>query len=562
MNAPLPNLTFVRIKYGNRESSWSFNSLYYTGFSALSIRDASRSLSYKTPPAPDSLRVKLCLRLYENLQGEITAGKSPATIKATYQATRSFFAWADENSKSLSLSAIEQVFVDWCDWHFDKTRGNPSAAQTAFTKAARVGSLIDSALDRQRTLISLSRLRKRGHTKAWVRNSEKIAFDNLFSMGEALIDVCNSLTTERTQGKLPIIINFRTGKTLEHWCGLIPTESLKWGGRISEGGRYLNNRVKRMEDASWNSRHSIMNVRIEAEILIFIAQTQMNLTQVLELRYSKVSYQSTGNGYRVANIYKARRGGEVSFNIYSEYRQHFEKYLKWRDVIFPGDDLLFPLRSHNTRTLGNCPRLSGIRKILTKIKIEYFPPRALRLAKVNWLLRKTRDPSLTAEMAQHAETTLLQSYERPNHQAALAEMTRYHQAQEAALAPPGPGMCILPEPLMIISASKGSPKPDCANPAGCMFCQHQRDIAELDHVWSLYSYRYLKSIELATHRPSAEPLGEHPAKLVVDIITRKLQTFSEIEVFKPWINESELRVEEKRFHPKWDGFIRLMEYRL
>ncbi|WP_336873436.1 site-specific integrase [Pseudomonas juntendi] len=481
---------------------------------------------------------------------------------ATFQTTRSFFKWADSNEKTLSLGTIEQVFLDWCDWNFDATRTRPTAAQTAFGNAARVGALIDDALDRTSTIISLSRLRKKTKPKNWGRESDKIDFSKLFAMGEALVDICESLTAEVVRGPLPINISYRDGKTTTHWCGLIPTEKLKWNGLLGENKKALPRRERRISDVSWNSRHSIMNLRLEAEILIFIAQTQINLTQALELKVSKVTYQSITTGYKVANLHKARRGGEVSFDIYSEYRQHFDRYLKWREQIFPDDELLFPLRSHATKTPGTCPVFRAVRNVLKDLDISYVNPRALRLSKVNWLLRKTRDPSLTAEMAQHTETTLLQSYERPNHQAALSELTRYHQAQESALAPPGPGMCVSPEPLLINSALKGTPKPDCANPAGCLFCVHQRDIAELDHVWSLFSYRYLKSVELATHRPTTNESVIHPAKIVVDAVTAKIDAFSKIDEFKAWIAESAIRLDEGRFHPKWDGFIKLMEYRL
>jgi hypothetical protein len=561
MNTHLPDLTFKQIEYGNRETPWSFNSLYYVGLSSIKISFATSIIGDKTSTEPDASRAELCVRLYEALQGEITLGRSPATVKGTYQNIRSFFGWADANSIPMDMKSAEQAFLDWCDWQFDNSRGNPTAAQSAFSRCVRVGSVIDSAFHRSSTIISLTRLRKRTKPRDWKRDSDKVNFEKLFKMGGVLHDICNSLTIEKIQGELPIKIS-AGGRALDHWCGLIPSENLKWNGLSALDGKPLLRRQLRMDDRSWKSRHSIMNLRIEAEILIFIAQTQINLTQALDLENSKVAYQSTNSGYRVSNLFKGRRGGTVTFDIYSEYRQHFESYLKWRNQLFPDDPLLFPLKSHNTRTIGNGPTFGAVRKILTKLDIEYIPPRMLRLSKVNWLLRKTRDPSLTAEMAQHAEATLLMMYEKPNHQAALSEISRFHQAQEAALSSPGPGLCVTPQPILIKPMPKGMPRPDCINPAGCLFCQHQRDIAELDHVWSLYSYRYLKSVELAIHRPPADEKGDHPAKAVVDVITEKLEAFSKIEIFKPWLSESATRVEEGKFHPKWDGFIKLMEFRL
>ncbi|WP_296130411.1 hypothetical protein [Pseudomonas sp. Ga0074129] len=560
--AALSDLTFINVQYGKLETPWSFNSLYYKGLSSIPIDQVTRLIAKGNIPLPNKARENLARRFYQCLQGEIDAGKSPRTIKSTHQVMRSFYAWGDANGKKMIETSIEQTFLDWCDWMLDRARGNTKSEQNAFSRGVRVGSLIDNALGRTRTLISYSRLRKKTKPKDWGKNSDKINFEKLFSMGGALLDICNSLKISDIKGPIPIALNFRSGVTIPHWSGLIPTKNLKWGGMQSINKKPLIKRAIRMADTSWGSRYSVMNLRIEAEILIFIAQTQMNLTQVLELPNDKFTYQSVSNGYRVDRLYKERREGEVSFSIFSEYRLHFEKYLEWRNLLYPRDGLLFPLRSHFERAPTSNPKFGGVRKILDNLSIEYITPRALRDSKVNWLLRRTRDPSLTAEMAQHTEATLLQVYDKPNHQAALAELTRYHQKNDAALEPPGPGVCIEAQPIEIFQAVKGTPKPDCTNPAGCMFCEHQRDIAEFDHVWSLFSYRYLKSVELATNRPTSAERGQHPASMVIDAITKKIEAFSSTPEFKPWIAESATRLEEGRHHPKWDGFIRLMESRL
>jgi len=305
-----------------------------------------------------------------------------------------------------------------------------------------------------------------------------------------------------------------------------------------------------------------MNLRIEAEMLIFIAQTQMNVSQVISLPNGRFSYQSFSSGYHVEGIYKERREGEVEFDIYSEYRPHFEKYLEWRNELYSTDGLLFPLASHFGRAPTNSPNFSAVRKTLKKLEIRYITPQHLRLSKINWLLRKTRDPSITAEMGQHEEAMLLRVYDQPNHQAALAEITRYHQQTDPAFAPPGPGVCIQANPIATKGIPKEAPVPDCANPSGCLFCQHQRDIAEFDHVWSLISYRYLKSLELASQPPNEITRHKHPAHLTIEAVSAKIEAFMLAPEFEPWVQESSLRIEEGKYHPKWDGFIRLMELRV
>ena len=112
---------------------------------------------------------------------------------------------------------------------------------------------------------------------------------------------------------------------------------------------------------------------------------------------------------------------------------------------------------------------------------------------------------------------------------------------------------------------QNAPHPDCINAAGCLFCTQHRDIDSEDHVWSLSSLRYLKSLELARYRPPSagkqSPL-EHPALLAIDRLTAKLRFFEESsEIRKLWVEEARERLAEGEHHPAWDGFIRLAEWR-
>ena len=110
---------------------------------------------------------------------------------------------------------------------------------------------------------------------------------------------------------------------------------------------------------------------------------------------------------------------------------------------------------------------------------------------------------------------------------------------------------------------RNAPQPDCVNAAGCLFCTQHRDIESEDHVWSLSSLRYLKSLELARYRPPSSgkrPAPVHPALLVINRLTAKLHFFEESsEVRRLWVEEARARISEGDYHPAWDGFIRLAE---
>lgn len=100
------------------------------------------------------------------------------------------------------------------------------------------------------------------------------------------------------------------------------------------------------------------------------------------------------------------------------------------------------------------------------------------------------------------------------------------------------------------------------SPAGCLFCDHQRDLDSEDHVWSLATYRHYKSLELARYMRLSKSGAPHPAAAAVERITAKLRRFeASSEVRKCWVREALARVDEGNYHPKWDGFIQLLEAR-
>jgi hypothetical protein len=268
------------------------------------------------------------------------------------------------------------------------------------------------------------------------------------------------------------------------------------------------------------------------------------------------------DGYQVRRLYKDRRKGDVEFQIYREYREFLERYLLWRDALFPLDDRLFPLWSSDGAADPIRIGFQAITRRCKKLGIRYFGPRILRHTRINWLLRHTKDPGVTAEMAQHAKETLISTYETPNQQLAAIEISRFHLMSDPALASPGPGVCAGNHASPVINAPPEAPRPDCIGPAGCLFCQQQRDVDSEDHAWSLASYRHLKSLELSKYRPPRAAQGQHPAALVISRVSAKLDALRAIGPQRArWVDEALARIAEGVFHPAWDGFIRLAEIR-
>lgn len=567
----VPDLMLPGISYGKTESHLSLRALLYSGGAAIDNRKVNSMIDAGLLGPPLLDRLPLVQKLHDAFAGRLAARGSRHSAKGGLNKLRAFYAWADREARLVTLASIETDYIDWTDHLLHRKRiVGKVGKETAVSSASKVASLLDEALGLTSGLLVRTRLSSRGRKKrALGTQAEKQNLTETYAFGHALLDIADALTVDVIRGPLPVDIRFRSGKLLSEWSGLIPPEKLKLltantPKRSSSRKKVLANRAAWQADTTRRTRSPLINLRIEAEMLIFIAQTGMNLSQAHKLRVGRFSYQSYIDGYQVRRVYKGRRRGEVEFEIYSEYRPVFERYLSWRAEMFPDDEggLLFPHSSPQGRSADVPPTFKAVTRRCAMLEIRYFGPRSLRNTRVNWLLRRSGDPALTAEIAQHTQETLFRDYDQPHHQVAVVEISRFHLATDPAISPPGPGTCIRLEPVSMPDIPDEAPKPDCVSPAGCVFCSHQRDVDTADHVWSLASYRHYKSLELALYRPAANARTTHPASTVIERLGDKLKAFEgSSEVRATWVKEAQARINEGEYHRKWDGFIRLMEIR-
>jgi hypothetical protein len=300
-----------------------------------------------------------------------------------------------------------------------------------------------------------------------------------------------------------------------------------------------------------------------AELLVFIAQTGMNLSQAHNLRCTQYSYKSTIDGFEVRD-YKERRKGEVLFEIFAEYKAIFNAYLAWRNEVFGATtDRLFPF----VRTMGadestphNFKRFQT--DICAPMGIAFVSPKKLRNTRINWLLRQSRNPEQTAEQAQHTIQTLLRVYEKPSLQVAQVEIIQFWQKNDPRLnGKPMPcaalGVCDgVPKPLFGLPPE--APKADCTHPAGCLFCEHHRDIDSEDYVWSVASMRFMNTLIRQRFRPPAKGKADaaHHVELTIEVLTAKLNWFSNSNVQrKVWVDDATEKIAEGEFHSHWRYLI-------
>ena len=548
----LPDLSFPLVEFGVNETPWNLNILLFQGAGEARANLVGHLIASGALGPPQFDRLDLLSKLHEEINAGLSGGGSRDTAFAQVRYLRSFFGFADRTGHSLTIESIVETYCAWASSLFHRTRikrelarevrteQQPLSMRSAYNYAASIGTLLDRVLNRHTNIVEMTQLVwKRSRKTAVGVQAEKQNLTDTFVFGHLLQDICDGLPLQTVlEAPLPVQIPLRNG-------GILTREGDKgWHPRTDQA-------------AKLGERYPIANLRIEAELLMFIGQTGMNLTQAFNLELRHFFYVSHLDGYQVKD-HKNRRGGVVLFEIFKDYKPHFERYLDWRRKLFPHSNYVFPFVKHiGTRVDG---RVSGyrLRAICKKLNVAFVSPRALRNTRVNWLLRKSADPDLTAEMAQHAKQTLLEVYNKPSLQRALVENTRFwskfdpHATRTESVAP---GNCT-GTPKAVAEIPKKAPAPNCIRPSGCLWCENHRDVESLDYVWALTSFCHLKVIELSKYHLSQRQEDQTPAQSVIDRIHEKLRWFEQSsEARRVWVEEARARVEEGNFHPNFGDEI-------
>lgn len=591
--AVIPDLTFPRLSFGTTQVPLDLRHHLYKGLSEVNVEVARDAIIRRQGGKADLKRLPLILAIHGAIQTRITLGSPIDTVRNLCRSLRYFFAWCDNNERSATTETIVEDFLLWAEYLLSRTKANPTRthgkttsfpvarksrgserldvikAQTACDFAAFVSRVLAEALGMTRPLIRYTRLPEaaRKERKPY-SNSDKVSFDSASQFGSTLLNICDELTLEKTLGPLPVTIRLRDGQELSEWCKMQPPEKLKSlnGLRpVAEKNIVLRNRKAWEEDRTVRTRHPVVNLRIECEMLIFLSQTGMNLAQANMLGREKFSYRTQGDDVIVTTSYKGRRGGIVKFKVFREYRPLFKRYLAWIEHFVPAksDDRLFPFYYPSAIPAPDrAPNLSSTRIKMSQLGIEFIGPKKLRNLRVNWIRTYTGSDLIAAESAQHTLGTLRNIYAKPNHAIAAQEIAKYHRSNHASREAPAPGKCINKSntPTAIAGMPSGVAPPDCVSPSGCFFCVYHRDISSQDYMWSLASYRRLKILEVATLRPSQANTSQSAAEIVVERATMKLDAIAASSAIrKLWVDEALNRLREGNYHPYWAASITMLE---
>ncbi|HDQ4464496.1 TPA: hypothetical protein P9G65_004907 [Pseudomonas aeruginosa] len=562
-----PDLSLLNVNYGTGETPWNLMPLLYIGGAKSNIRQVMKNIRENKFGPQRIVRLPVVIKFHETLYAKLHSGVSRHTIKGRIHSLRSFYSWGDDHNYDYHLDNLTVKFIEWTDHLLHRSRIQKDITpRSAYSLASSVGILVEEVL-------GIEGLAKRSRVKKGIRKkrvlgskADKQHLTATFEFGAFLLAITNALTKENIYGSLPVTIHIKDDNKLEEWSGLKPESEVLSTTSARNHPYYLKSLLDRraswQNDHSWRTRHPLINLRIEAEMLIFIAQTGTNLAQVEKIKRGDFRYTSHNEGYLVKRTYKARAGREVEFEIFSEYRVLFDNYIAWLNVMIPAseDERLFPLRSPKYPSVKSLPGFGRVRTRCLATGTKFFGPRELRKTRINWLIRRSRDTLIVAEMAQHAETTLLSIYETPHHQRAALEITKFNNERGRSLTAPGPGSCARTETDQPQSLFEDGLDPNCINPAGCLFCKHHRDINNFDHVWSLTTYQRYQAELLISHKQTEISRSVSPLERTIKRISEKILAFGELgSGHQEWVKESSARVAEGDYHPKWDMFIKLLE---
>ena len=569
----------VRSRDGEIISScFDLTKYLYSGWFKYDNRKVSRLIAQGRFGAPDLARLPVVSLFKDFLDDYIVAGKSVHSCKSMIRDFSLYLRFIEDQSLSFNRELLVQNYLDFAEHIYFKVHVEKKIKQsTGYNNLSRLGYVLGGMLDipRQGNLIKRVRLKKPPSSrKAVAKEADKQNLEEAFTFGRFLTELTKGLTPEAILGQLPLFIESRTASPEDGRLDLgycfdpaPPPESAP----SNVIGRYENAIARRraaaqpIESISDDlGRIAWVNLRVQAEMMLFFAMTGMNAAQAHSLPLeTSIKYESLGQKWRV-RLYKNRKGGEVCFDFYKEYRPHFKAYLAFLKRFFLDTKYLFPRMcadgSEYKRNPDSKISVASLRNFTIAQSVPWVSPSTIRNTRINYFLRRSGDEELASEIAQNTVSVLKQNYEKPSQQRAMTEITRFWSAndplkKDVLVTSIEGGLCN-GNPELEDIAPPEIPVPNCVTPSGCLWCVNHRDIDEFEYVWELVTFKFLKSVELILNMQ----VTDAPADLVVERLAAKIDFFRQSGGERTeWVLEAEARIEEGDYHPNFAKNIKLLE---
>jgi hypothetical protein len=558
LDAVIPSLKIEGMALGPDTAEIDLRLLLYEGGSSLNRRWDLKRLDSGELGQLILARLPIVLAIHKYWQDALVSRSlSESSIKGDWYCIKLLVRFADETKTPFILSNAAQLYLSWAS-HLSAQRGLSQGTKydAAMTVARVIGQILGVEAKKLQWKTKIRKPKSLGSSNAKENLQQTRDFVQL------MLQTIEKLPAEVIYGPLPV--NLRFGDA-EHSisCSRNTFRNQLPGKYAFERRNALERRERASLDISNKKRAMLINLRLEAEMLVFINQTGCNLTQALQLRGGKFRYQSDGD-YVVAKPWKARASHSVELRIYKGYRPHFETFLRWREAIFPGDPdgLTFPFVWDDgdrlmQRTVCN---FADTRRLCRALGRPFVNASQLRKTIGNFTKRHA-SREVASELLGNSQTTFQHHYEEANHQRAVAELAPFMNGLDGMVSEAvGPGGCQSGKPELIPDAPTKAPKPDCEGGSGCLFCRSNRDLRSFDHAWNLASRHRLSLSEYHADRTGNSLMTDHPARLAAERAAAKLEAMAALDdECASWVKEARLRVQEGRYHPHYTSNFESLE---
>lgn len=536
MKIELPDLTVRHSKIHNPNSSiWILTPLVYDGGTRIRNPKGAAEKEFLKLKIKEH-QISLVMKIKEHAEGQLKSGSAVKTVMSKLGNIKKLFHYLDENKISFdSVENIRSTLFEYSEYQFTRAIHKEIKHFSAYSKIASISSFLNEIFEDLQFSVNKTRLRvKQSSRRVMSRDAEKLLLSDARDLAQFCFSfIQNFEPTSIVSGVLPIKI-----KINDKSINLTPAR--KRAAKVDS-------------DFTRTEAHLAFNLRVSAEVMIFLGMTIQNQAETHSLKRVAFDFKPLGEHYEIRE-YKARRGGEVLFKVPKQYLQHFNAYLSFMDTYAPDSEFLFPyLEKYVGYRKRTDHETNKFKRFLLRYGVPWVKPSAFRKVGENILLRLSSSEETASDYANHAVATFRQSYEFPSLQRNMTEVCKFWDENDP-LTHGKPQISLFDSPCsgipeIIDSVASDLPEPDCLTPTGCIGCKHYRDEDSFDYIWGLYSFRFLKIIESSSHRTDENK----PANVAIDWVNMKLNWFvnSVESKHQEWVTEAELRIEESDYHPSW-----------
>lgn len=555
----MKNYCIENLSYGSHETKWDLSILIYRNASLENRRTVLNSINNKVYGEIEQGRVEVVDKIYEYIQFRIEKGSSNRTIKSELEKLFLFVKWCDAHNKLFHKDTFVYDFIEWVNFEIKNARDKNFDEYVTYKKSCVVARILSLSQQLEGYKDPKSLL-MRTNLKESYRPVKKDLVENekVFNFGKLLKTIVNSLTINIVRGELPIVIKFSEDRQIILKGNI---KNLDLDFNLAKSMRDRNNAIESRralrDDESLldkNKRSNIINLRIDAELLLFISQSNMNLAQALKLKLGEFRWMKVDDDYEVFTVYKNRRQGEATFRCYKKYREFFLRYIQWlRDVGFEDESYLFPFvqRGILQSREAKADRVR-VKKVCEELNIQYITPSQLRKFKSNWLFENGMDIVDIKKTMSHQEKTFQKNYQEINKNKAMKQLSNFNTDKVKSIEI---GLCSANGSKPYNDYSDSSLEIDCVNPESCLFCVYHKDILSYEYCFKLISHLHLKKLEL-----SISPLDKN--KHIESIINRIEEKIEKISLVgnneKKWIEKAQVFVRSGEYHADWSDMINLL----